>query len=308
VTDYGEIGVNETPVRHPNRFLADLTQAMRSTAETTRQAAIEQYEADARSYTEQLRARTDDEAASLRQAAEADISAIRDWSTAEMERIRVETEQRIERRRELLEQELHEYTSSVEVEIARVQKHVAEYDAEIASFFERLLQETDATVFASMASQMPDPPSFGDIEHGGVAPDLPGRSEEEAQTGIQLDAQGQPPVDEASAAEVVDESPKGEARGTPSRTAPVDSTQVVVVGLVSVASIATFKRQLGRLPGVKNVGVSSGPDGEFIFTVGHGSDTALSSLIPTLPAFQARVVSERDGVLNVSAHDPEADG
>jgi hypothetical protein len=82
----------------------------------------------------------------------------------------------------------------------------------------------------------------------------------------------------------------------------------VVVGLVSVASIATFKRQLGRLPGVKSVGVSSGPDGEFIFTVGHNSDTSLSSLIPTLPTFQARVVNEREGVMNVSAHDPEAEG
>jgi hypothetical protein len=42
--------------------------------------------------------------------------------------------------------------------------------------------------------------------------------------------------------------------------------------------------------------------------VDHGSHTSLSSLIPTLPAFQARVVSERHGVLNVSAHDPEAEG
>jgi hypothetical protein len=92
------------------------------------------------------------------------------------------------------------------------------------------------------------------------------------------------------------------------KAATVESTQVVVVGLVSVASIATFKRQVGRLPGVKSVGVSSGPDGEFIFTVGHNSDTSLSSLIPTLPTFQARVVSEREGVLNVSAHDPEAEG
>ena len=94
----------------------------------------------------------------------------------------------------------------------------------------------------------------------------------------------------------------------PPKVDVVESTQVVVVGLVSVASIATFKRQLGRLPGVKNVGVSSGPDGEFIFTVGHNSDTSLSQLIPTLPTFQARVVSEREGVLNVSAHDPEAEG
>jgi len=53
---------------------------------------------------------------------------------------------------------------------------------------------------------------------------------------------------------------------------------------VLLASIATFNRQLGRLPGVENVGVSSGPDGELIFTVGHASDTSLGSLIPTLPA------------------------
>ena len=39
------------------------------------------------------------------------------------------------------------------------------------------------------------------------------------------------------------------------------------VGLVSVASIASFKRQLGRVAGVQSVGVSSGPDGEFVFAV-----------------------------------------
>jgi len=34
------------------------------------------------------------------------------------------------------------------------------------------------------------------------------------------------------------------------------SSQVVVVGLVSVASIASFKRHLGRISGVQSVGVS----------------------------------------------------
>jgi hypothetical protein len=86
-----------------------------------------------------------------------------------------------------------------------------------------------------------------------------------------------------------------------------ESTQVIVVGLISVPSIATFKRQLSRLPGVKSVGVSSGPDGEFVFTVGHSADTSLGELIPALPGFQARVVSLRDGVLNISAHDPETE-
>jgi hypothetical protein len=212
-----------------------------------------------------------------------------------MERIRVETEQRISRRRELLEQELQEYNSAIELEIERVQKRVTAFEQEVASFFESLSQEADPTVFASMAAQMPDPPAFEESDRGSLAPDLRARREQIMRSSEPIPAPEPAPVAEPAPA--------------PAPKAPViESTQVVVVGLVSVASIATFKRQLGRLPGVKNVGVSSGPDGEFIFTVGHGSDTSLSQLVPTLPNFQARVVSERDGVLNVSAHDPEAEG
>ncbi|HEX2755981.1 MAG TPA: hypothetical protein VHM48_10985, partial [Candidatus Limnocylindrales bacterium] len=85
------------------------------------------------------------------------------------------------------------------------------------------------------------------------------------------------------------------------------TTQVVVVGLVSVASIASFKRHLGRVPGVQSVGVSSGPDGEFIFAVNHGADVVLRDAIPSLPSFQARVTGSSDGVIHVTAHDPEAD-
>jgi hypothetical protein len=294
--DNGESSVNETAARHPNRFLADLTQAMRSTAETARLATMEQCQQDAKAYTEKLHARTDDEAASLRKAAEADVSAIRDWSKAEMERIRVETEQRISRRRELLEQELQEYNSAIELEIERVQKRVIAFEQEVASFFESLGQEADPTMFASMASQMPDPPAFEEADRSSLAPDLRARREQIMRSG------GEPtPAPEPVA-------PAEPAPAPAPKASVVESTQVVVVGLVSVASIATFKRQLGRLPGVKNVGVSSGPDGEFIFTVGHSSDISLSQLVPTLPNFQARVVNERDGVLNVSAHDPEAEG
>jgi hypothetical protein len=85
------------------------------------------------------------------------------------------------------------------------------------------------------------------------------------------------------------------------------ATQVVVVGLVSVASIASFKRHLGRVSGVQSVGVSSGPDGEFVFAVHHSADVVLRDAIPSLPSFQARVTNAADGVLNVTAHDPESD-
>ncbi len=86
------------------------------------------------------------------------------------------------------------------------------------------------------------------------------------------------------------------------------TTQVVVSGLVSVASIASFKRHLGRLPGVSAVAVASGPDGEFIFNVNHRADVSFRDAIPTMPGFAARVTATGDGAVSVTAHDPEAEG
>jgi hypothetical protein len=86
------------------------------------------------------------------------------------------------------------------------------------------------------------------------------------------------------------------------------TTRVVVTGLVSVASIASFKRHLGRLESVRTVGVTSGPEGEFVFSVSHGAELAIRDSVPTLPGFQARVTGVEDGVVQVSAHDPEAEG
>lgn len=88
-------------------------------------------------------------------------------------------------------------------------------------------------------------------------------------------------------------------------TADTIVTQVVTTGLVSVASIASFKRHLGRLAGVAHVGVSSGPDGEFVFAVEHDPTTPLRDLIPTVPGFAARVVGVGEGTLQVSARDPQ---
>ncbi|MEJ7749556.1 MAG: hypothetical protein WKF56_09655, partial [Candidatus Limnocylindrales bacterium] len=76
---------------------------------------------------------------------------------------------------------------------------------------------------------------------------------------------------------------------------------------VSVASIAGFKRQLSRLAGVQSVGVSSGPEGEFIFTVGHGSDLRLPDALPGLSGFAARLTAETEGELRVTARDPETE-
>jgi len=85
------------------------------------------------------------------------------------------------------------------------------------------------------------------------------------------------------------------------------TTQIVVSGLVSVASIASFKRHLGRLPGAQAVTVSSGPEGEFVFNLTHRADVSFRDSIPTMPGFAARVTSTGDGVVNVTARDPETE-
>ncbi|MEO6206891.1 MAG: hypothetical protein ABIP77_02905 [Candidatus Limnocylindrales bacterium] len=109
-------------------------------------------------------------------------------------------------------------------------------------------------------------------------------------------------ADEAIAARLAGLVSDGEAPATDHT-----STRIVVVGLVSVASIAGFKRHLTRAAGVHSVGVSSGPDGEFVFTVSHDPLVALRDVVPTLPGFGARITGDGDGELAVTARDPETE-
>jgi hypothetical protein len=84
------------------------------------------------------------------------------------------------------------------------------------------------------------------------------------------------------------------------------TSRVVVLGLVSVASIATFKRSLGRVQGVSAIGVASGPDGEFVFTVSHDSSLDLAAAITGLPGFEAKITAQNTNGLEVAAHDPDS--
>ena len=76
---------------------------------------------------------------------------------------------------------------------------------------------------------------------------------------------------------------------------------------MSVASIAGFKRSLARVAGVRTVGVSSGPDGEFVFAVSHEPGLALADGITSLSGFAARLTNEAPGELTVAARDPETE-
>ncbi|MFI5258440.1 MAG: hypothetical protein ACHQ01_02345 [Candidatus Limnocylindrales bacterium] len=168
--------MNES-MAHPNRFLADLTQAMRLTAEAAHQSSLEQIATDARTYEERLRSGTTNEAMEMRSTAEADVAAIRKQSRIWVERARLQSDQRISRRRESLESDLQELTSAVDVEIDSVAARVSAFEKEVAEFFDQLLQGVDPAVFATMASQVPDPPVFGDLGPEGLLSILRARDE-----------------------------------------------------------------------------------------------------------------------------------
>jgi hypothetical protein len=139
----------------------------------------------------------------------------------------------------------------------------------------------------------------------GLSPDYDAAEAEALATANPADGEEIPEInDDALAARLAGLVPN---RGSKAGSGDGSATQVIVVGLVSVASIASFKRHLGRLPGVQSVGVSSGPDGEFVFAVNHTPDVVLREAIPSLPSFQARVTGTSDGVVHVTAHDPESD-
>jgi hypothetical protein len=75
---------------------------------------------------------------------------------------------------------------------------------------------------------------------------------------------------------------------------------------VSVANIANFKRSLARTPGISTIAVASGPDGDFVFTVGHTLDAGLLASVQALPGFDIQINGESDDAITVAAQDRDA--
>jgi hypothetical protein len=162
----------------------------------------------------------------------------------------------------------------------------------------------DVHAFAAAASAQDPDPRLAVL---GLTPDF-AAAEIAAAEAAAAELQEIPEMDEQDLTARLAGLVPSSSQGAPAEAAagvPVVSTQVIISGLVSVASIASFKRHLSRAAGVRHVGVSSGPDGEFLFTVQHEAGVALRDLIPTLPGFQARVTGGGDGVVTASAHDPD---
>jgi hypothetical protein len=323
------------PARRATKFMAELSLAMQAAAEHARSETMARFEVDAKAIVEEIRASATSEVAALRRQADDDVAAIRDRSKAEIARIREETEVRVAGRKTGLDAEMEAHAATVEARAQRVTVLVAAFEAEMTAFFERLNAEEDPSRIATMAETMPDPPSLEDVvasvaaasataspapdelpepaaEAGPLADseiDFAAAEAEAASFGGDLSALGSEDQDDTPVG-LSDES-TGDARAEAiaqldaAVTTPDNRTtmSVVVTGLVSVASIANFKRSLSRIAGVWSIGVASGPDGEFIFSVSCDAGLQLSTAIVSMPGFESQISGESDGEIQVSAQD-----
>src|SRR5262245_12661625 len=153
--------------KKPSKLMADLSAAIRATAEQARDQALQQLDADARQVTDTIRERSTEGAVTLRKRSEDDIAGIRDWSKAEIARIREETDSRISERKADLERELSAHATAVDNRVEEVQAEADRFRGNMGAYFERLGNEDDPARLATMVEAMPEAPSFdfwADIE------------------------------------------------------------------------------------------------------------------------------------------------
>jgi hypothetical protein len=332
----------ERQPRRATKFMADLSRAMLAAAENARAETMARFEVEAKGVVEAIHATATDEAADLRRKADDDVAAIREWSKAEIARIREETEGRITARKSGLDGEMEQHAATIETRIERVTAVVATFETQMQSFFERLNAEEDPTRIATMAETMPDPPSLADVAAAvatglGVATPVSEAgptavSEAPAQPSVDLFGESAEPTPASdfdfAAAEAEAASFSGDLESEPELSEPeataddadaptladveptadaeLASSKVIVSGLVSVANIANFKRSLSRTSGISTIAVASGPEGDFIFTVGHTLGTALTAAVQALPGFEIDVTGETDDAIHVAAQDRDA--
>src|SRR5689334_2553001 len=217
-----------TPSRKPNKFMADLTKAMQTAAESARADVLEKFNADAKAHIEGIHASTADEATQLRKRADEDVASIREWSKAEIAHIREETDERIAHRKEVLEREVEAHAAQIEARIEHVQSRVTGFEAEMAAFFERLLAEEDPTRFAAMAETLPEPPSFDDDDVATAEWTAPVQTSVEVEPAPQTDdAWGTPEFEQTHSDAPVETAPAAEANAWESAAPAVEPAEPV---------------------------------------------------------------------------------
>ena len=140
---------------HRAALRADLAHAMRAAARTRHGRLVSDADERQAAYLSALHARAAAEVDGLRAANEQDALAVEAWATSEVERLETERERRLSVVRGDLQTRLEAHEARLQAEIARVERAVRSYRAELGSFFERLDAEADPTAIAAMAARVP---------------------------------------------------------------------------------------------------------------------------------------------------------
>src|SRR5258705_1579565 len=172
-SDMTEATATSSSRRPTTKFMAELSRAMQTAVETSRDETMARLAADAKSVVEEINSHSAVEAAELRRRADDDVAAVREWSKAEIARIRDETEARIALRKTALDGDMDQHGLVVESRVQQVGATVADFEAPMDAFFERLRSEEDPTRIAAMAERMPDPPDLAGVAAAIVEPMTP---------------------------------------------------------------------------------------------------------------------------------------
>ncbi|MEO8468096.1 MAG: hypothetical protein ABI573_00350 [Chloroflexota bacterium] len=320
-----------TKQRTVNPLVAGLVRAMLDAAETARQEAITGLADAAKARKDQIQVESTESEAEARRVNDSDMAEIREWSKAQMARIRGETDVRITDRKHQLEAETSELGALQQRRLDHVQHVVEAYESEMDAFFQTLFAEDDPAHLAGLAQQLPEPPDFNNEDglddwtpESILAIAEAARSETAATLEDETPAEGEYQTETAGSVEAeasveatddqagtLDLAPLDvpSASETPATAADetgdeASMTLLSVVGLVSVASIAGFKRAVAKAPGVEAISVVSGPAGDFVFTVRHEPTADIAAIVGGLEEFSAVVTNKEDGVLSVTASAP----
>ncbi len=319
-----------TGATRPTKFMADLTRAMQAAAQSARDESLARLSAHARQRVEEIEQLATSGSAELRRRADEDLVETREWSKAEIARIKDEAERRLVDRKARLDDELAGHAESVRRRTEAVGETVSAYESRLAAFIEQLLAEEDPTRIATLAQTLPEPPVLTDLDAAGEPDTAADNAAAEAaaafvaaslaeteaaaraRTGMSTEAAE---AAEAAAMDGLDGGAGADAwfaaergatgeRGSGAERGRDVRTELVVIGLSSVAGIAGFKRALSGIKGVRSVGVSAGQAGEFVFALSHQASLDVAAALPSLTAFATQVTGKCDGGLLVGATEP----
>jgi hypothetical protein len=302
-------------------------------------AVVEEIHASATSEVADLRRKADDDVATIREWSKAEIARIREETEARVAARKSGLDSEMDAHAAAVEARAERVTSVVATFETQMSAFFERLNADedptrIATMAEAMPDppSLEAVAASIVAAPSASPEPVDTLPAAETAADAEPVAEPDAAPSAEPGLEPEPEIDFAAAEaealsfdadlngladedDVESETQAASAESTDTPAAPPSfeatpgdqvTTKVVVAGLVSVASIANFKRSLARISGVWSIGVSSGPNGEFVFTVNHDGGLALPREIEAIGAFQSQITGESNGEIQVSAHDRDA--